>query len=107
MDFSLWTRQNFLDFDAQRSLVMQPTQAELDTQAIEQEQARLMNINQKLSALGITRPSVITKDFVMWMLTELKAEQFIGDDFSTWVDNQEILFGSLETAFDDLVSRYL
>ena len=65
MDFSLWTRQDFIDFDTRRSIVMQPTQAEIDAQTLAQEQAKLAYINQKLSALGITRPAVITKDFVI------------------------------------------
>lgn len=106
-NFSLWTRQDFIDFDTRRSIVMQPTQAEIDAQILDQEQAKLAYINQKLSALGITRPSTITKEFVIWILTQLNAEQFIGNDFSGWVDNQEILFGSLETAFNELVLRYL
>ena len=107
MDFSQWTRQDFLDFDTRRNEVMQPTLEELEAQAIEQEQVRLAHINKKLSVFGITRPTVITKDFVIDMLTQMKAEQFIGTEFSTWVDNQEILFGSLENAFDSLVLRYL
>lgn len=107
MDFSQWTRQDFIDFDSRRNEVMKPTSAELEAQAIEQEQSRLSYINQKLSALGITRPSVITKDFVIGMLTQMKAEQFIGKDFSTWVDNQILIYGSIDDAFDDLVSRFL
>lgn len=107
MDFTLWQRQDFLDFDARRQEVMQPATEELEAQAIEQEQNKLAYINKKLSAIGITRPSVITKEFVIGMLTMMNAEQFIGNDFSGWIDNQIVLFWDLETAFDDLVFRYL
>lgn len=77
MDFTQWTRDDFLAFDARRQEVFHPTPEELEIQAIEQEKNRLEYINQRLSAIGISRPSVITKEFVIGMLTQMKAEQFI------------------------------
>ena len=86
---------------------MQPTAEQIEADVIQAEQNRIANINSRLSVFGITRPETITKDFVLGILAQMHAEQFIWNDFSKWVDNQEILFGSLEKAFDDLVSRYL
>ena len=64
-------------------------------------------INDKLSAIWITRPEIITKEFVLWLLEKLDAKQFVWEDLGKWIDNQIELFWSLELAFDDLVTRYL
>lgn len=105
--FSTFTKEDWIEFDRIKSLAFQPTEEELEAQRIEQEQNRLNTINYKLSNLWITRPEIITKEFVIWLLTQLNAEQFIWDDFETWVDNQVLLFWDIETAFNDLVIRYL
>lgn len=105
--FSTFTREDWQEFDRIKSLAFQPTQEELEAQRLEQEQARINTINSKLANLWITRPEVITKEFVIWLLTQLKAEQFIWSDFDWWITNQENLFWNLETAFDDLVIRFL
>lgn len=107
MDFSQWTREDYLAFELRKAEVMKPTQTELDLQKAQELTNRKNAINIKLSELWITRPEFITKEFVIWILTQMKAEQFIGKNFSEWVDNQIILFGDIETAFDDLVSRFL
>ncbi len=107
MDFSQWTREDYMAFELRKAEVMKPTQTELDSKKAQELTNTKNAINIKLSLLWITRPEVITKTFVIWMLTQMKAEQFIGKNFSEWVDNQIILFGDIETAFDDLVSRFL
>lgn len=107
MDFSQWTREDYLAFELRKAEVMKPTQTELDLQKAQELTNRKNAINIKLSELWITRPEFITKEFVIGMLTQIKAEQFIGNDFSEWVDNQIILFGDIETTFDDLVIRFL
>lgn len=105
--FSTFTKEDWIEFDRLKSKAFEPTLEEIETQRLEQEQARIELIKTKLSNLWITRPKVITKEYVIWLLTQLKAEQFIWDDFDKWVNSQEKLFGDLEIAFDDLVLRYL
>lgn len=105
--FSTFTKEDWQEFDRIKNLPFQPTAEELEAQRVEQEQARINTINSKLANLWITRPEVITKEFVIWLLTQLNAEQFIWDDFATWIDNQEKLFSSLEKAFDEIVIRFL
>lgn len=105
--FSTFTKEDWIEFDKLKSKAFEPTLEELETQRLEQEQARIELIKTKLANLWITRPEVITKEFVIWLLTQLKAEQFIWDDFDKWIENQKSLFWDLETAFDDLVLRYL
>ena len=107
IDFSQWDRQDFLNFDKRRREATEPTQTELDAQKVQELLNRTNAINLKLSALGITRPSTITKDFVIGMLTQMNAEQFIGNDFSGWVDNQILIYGNIDDAFNDLVLRFL
>lgn len=62
---------------------------------------------EKLANLGIEYPETLTKEFVIWLLTQLDAKVFIWDNYDKWVDDQIILFGSLEEAFNDLVVRFL
>lgn len=64
-------------------------------------------INFKFINLWIIRLEVIIKEFVIWLLTQLNAQQFIWNDFDLWVDSQILLFGDLEAAFDDLIIRFL
>jgi hypothetical protein len=40
-------------------------------------------------------------------LETINAKQFVGEDLNWWIDNQLVLFGDLETAFNELVIRYL
>jgi len=105
--FTTFTKEDWIEFDRIKWLAFQPTEQELEAQRIKQEQDRINIINSKLANLWITRPEIITKEFVILLLTQLKAEQFIWDDFDTWTDNQTILFNDLETAFDELVIRFL
>ena len=107
IDFTTWTREDFTNFDTQRQLVMQPTPEEIAIQQALIEANNLAIITSKLSALWITKPDIITKEFVLWFLEAINAKQFVWEDLSGWVDNQIILFWDLETAFNELVIRYL
>lgn len=105
--FSTFTREDWKQMEAIKNIAFQPTQEELEAQRLEQEQYKINAINQKLTNIWINRPQIITKEFVILLLTQLNAQQFIWDDFSWWVDNQILLFWDIETAFDDLVLKYL
>lgn len=105
--FSTFTKEDWIEFDKLKSKAFEPTLEELETQRLETQLNKKILIETKLANLWITRPEVITKEFVIWLLTSLNAEQFIWDDFNKWVENQKSLFWDLETAFDDLVLRYL
>lgn len=105
--FSTFTREDWKQMEAIKNIAFQPTPEELEAQRLEQEQYRKTLINEKLSNVWVSRPQTITKEFVILLLTQLNAQQFIWDDFETWVSNQEVLFWSLDKAFDDLVLRYL
>ena len=105
--FSTFTREDWNNFDNIRNLAFQPTQSEIDKQKIQQALYRKNEINSKLANLWIARPEIITKEFIIWLLTQMKAEQFIWDDFSWWIDNQILLFWDIETAFDELLLRFL
>lgn len=61
----------------------------------------------KLESIGFQVPEVITKEYCIQLLTQLDARQFIWDDYDKWVDNQVILFGDLDTAFNEIVTRFL
>lgn len=105
--FSTFTREDWQEFDRIKSIAFQQKEEELEAQRLEQEQNILNTINSKLNNLWITRPETITKEFIIWLLTSLNAQQFIWDDFDWWIEDQILLFGDLETAFDDLVIRFL
>lgn len=105
--FTTFTKEDWQQMETIKNIAFQPTQEELEVQRLEQEQARKDLINSKLSNFWIIRPETITKEFVIWLLTQMQAEQFIWADFETFIDNQIALFWDLETAFDDLVIRFL
>ncbi len=104
---STFTRDDWQSMDMLRSIVFQPTQEEIDTQdqVLKTQKAEL--IASKLALLWVTRPETITKEFALSFLTSINAQQFVWEDLSVWIDDQAILFGDLDTAFDDLVIRYL
>ncbi len=105
--FSTFTREDWQAMDTLRNTAFQPTQEEINTQSQQLQAQRTELIASKLALLWVTRPETITKEFALGFLTSINAEQFIWDDLSSWINDQEILFGDLDTAFDDLVIRYL
>lgn len=107
MDFSNWTRADFLAFDARRGEVFKPTPEETAAFELARKNAERARIDAKLSAVGVTRPETVTVDFCVALLERLGAQQFVGEDLRGWVANQETLFGDLDTAFDKLVDRFL
>lgn len=107
MDYTTRTRKDWETFDSYRAKAFEPTPEELAEQARQQEEQRQAIITWKLKAMGITRPDVITKEFVLWLLIAMNAQEFVGKDLSEWIDNQEKLFGSLDLAFDELLIRYV
>lgn len=107
MDYTTWTRADWLAFDNARSKCFAPTTEEIEAQKKKAEEDRINAIQNELTSLGIDRPEHITKEWALWFLTMIDAKVFIGDDLSWWLDSQEILFWTLDNAFDDLILRYL
>ena len=107
MDFTTWTKQDFLDFDTRREELFTLTPEEIALQEIENDENIKLIVTDKLTTIWITRPEIITKEFCIELLTGFKAEQYIWDDFSSWVDNQIILFWDIEKAFNNLILRFL
>lgn len=107
MDFTTWTRQDFLAFDQRRSEVFQPTPEELEQQKAERDAYVKATVSAKLSAIGMQMPETITKDFAIEVLTAVNAKVFVGEDYSGWVDSQVAIFGDIETAFNQIILNYL
>ena len=108
MDFTTWTREDFLAFDARRQEVFTPTPEELEQQRLDHEQYMNDLVEQKLLAVGITLTEPITREFALQLLELINARQFIGEDLDKWVDSQIELFdGDLDKAFKQLVVNYL
>jgi len=105
--FSTFTKEDWIKFDELKSQAFEITLEEIETQRLQEIENKKIAIETKLANLWIVRPEIITKEYVIWLLTILNAEQYIWADFNKWVDNQISLFGDLETAFDDLVLRFL
>lgn len=80
MDFSNWTRADFLAFDARRQETMMPTAqetADAEARAVSEKSARVAS---KLSALGIVMPETVTEDFCVSLLEAMEAKKFVGED---------------------------
>lgn len=72
-----------------------------------QQATKEVSGREKLESIWFQVPEVITKEYCIQLLTQLDARQFIGNDYDKWVDNQVILFGDLDTAFNEIVTRFL
>ena len=108
MDFTTWTKADFIAFDARRQEVFQPTPEELEQQRVEQEAQIHDIVTEKLARIGVQLTEPITKEFVFALLDTINAKQFIGENVEQWVDNQIELFdGDINKAFRQLVLQYL
>ena len=102
-EFANFTREDWNAYESFKAKAFEPTQEELETQRLEQENNKKLVIETKLKALWITRPQIVTKEFVLWLLNIINAKEFVWNDVEKWVLNQIEVFWDLETAFDDLV----
>lgn len=107
MDFSNWTREDFLAFDARRAEVFMPTQAELDVQAQQQAEFEAQQLQAKMTMLWLPTWTPITKELALHILQGMNAQQFIGENLEGWIDEQIELFGILDEAFKNFVIKYL
>lgn len=53
MDFTTWTKQDFIDFDARREEVFAPVQADIDAQVQQQKQSMIDKVQSILSVYNI------------------------------------------------------
>lgn len=107
MDYTTRTRQEWIDFDKARSKAFEPTQEEIDQQALEQEQARKQLIDSKLSSRWIIIPDILSKQWMLVALEWLNAKSFVWDDVEWWLDWQIELYWDIRSALDNLVITYL
>lgn len=105
MDFSTWTRQDFLDFDARRAETMQPTPEELKAQ----EELVNTQKNEKyasiLTSYWFEPDTKITPEFVKEFCTTVNAQEYIGD-IDKWVISQTELYGTLDNWFKNFILSY-
>lgn len=101
--FATFTKEDWKAFDNIRALAFQPTQEEIEAEKQKQAELKKATIQAKLKALWVTRPQVITKEYVLWLLNMINAKQWIWEDIDTWFSNQITIFWDIETAFDELV----
>ena len=108
MDFTTWTKADFIAFDARRQEVFQPTPEELEQQRAEHDTQIHNIVTEKLAHVGVQLIEPITKEFVFVLLDTINAKQFIGENVEQWVDNQIELFdGDINEAFRQIVLQYL
>lgn len=102
MDFSKWTRQDFLDFDARRTEAMQPTLEELKAQEDAIEASKTAKYSDVLTANGFNPDSPITEDFVKSFFVSIDAKQYIWD-VDKWIESQIDLYWNVETGFKNFI----
>lgn len=107
MDYTKRTRQDWINFEKAKAKAFEPTQEEIENERIKQENKRKLLPEEKIKNLWINRPEKITKEWAIWFLNAIDAKQYIWDDIDWWIETQEIVFWSIDKAFDDLVIRYL
>lgn len=102
-----FTKEDWLIFDTMRINKCKPSEDEIATQIETINNQKINMVKNKLSAIWFTYPEIVTKEFVLQLLIAIKANEFVWDDLVWWVDAQEQLFGSLETALIELVYNRL
>lgn len=107
IDFSTWTKEDFLAMEARREEVFALTTEEILASENQYKEKVKLAVTDKLANIWVTYPKVIDKSYVIEFLDNINAKQFVWADLEWWVDNQIYLFGDIESAFNDLVFRYL
>ena len=107
MDYTKRTRQDWINFDNARTKAFEPTEAEIleEWRRVEMEAKRA--VEDKLESRWIERPKNPTKEWMLWALNMLHAQQYIGDDLEWRLDWQLELHGTIDKTIDNLVLTYL
>ena len=106
MDFTNWTRQDFIDFDNRRIEVFSPTPDEIAQRDYDNKQKKDAIVKQKLENIWYWNLEK-TKEAVVPFLYAINAQQFVWADIEKWVDNQILLYWDIETAFNEIIYNYL
>lgn len=102
-----FTKEDWLAFDSMRINKFKPDESEVTLQAESLNKQKMESVKQKLIRIWFIYPDVLTKEFVLQFLTAINAGEFVWEDLNWWVDAQIELFGSLDTAFIELVYNKL
>lgn len=105
MDFSNWSKQDFIDFDARRIQVFTPTPEEIAEQEAQEEARRLQKVQFVLSKVGLALPENVDKIFVLDFCERVDARQFVGD-VETFIDTQYAEFQDYKKGLITLINQY-
>lgn len=107
IDFSDWTRADFLSFDSARAKAFELTPEE----RAENEARAAANREAKVSALlaraGMDTKAERDRAFLLDFAARIDAKQFVGENVEGWVDAQIAEFPTSKDALEHFIVRYL
>lgn len=107
MDFSTWTRADFIAFDAARSKAFEPTpeeKAESEARSAAYCESKVSSV---LSKVGMDATAPRDRAFLLDFAARIDAKQFVGENVEAWVDAQIAQFPTTEETLRYFVARYL
>lgn len=107
MDFSTWTRADFLAFDAAKAKAFELTpeeRAENEAKAADNREAKVSAV---LSKVGMDTAAARDRDFLLDFAARIDAKQFVGENVEGWVDAQISEFATPKEALEYFIVRYL
>ena len=105
--FETFTREDFKNLDKIRGDIFAPTQGEIEEENIRKEEEKMEVVRIKLAKYNITPPVPFTREFMLWFLDIINAKAFIWDNYEKFIDDNTIIYWTMEKAFNNLVYERL
>jgi hypothetical protein len=105
--FTTFTREDFKNLDKIRTDIFAPTQEEIEAEEARKEEEKINIITQKLAKYNIVPPVPFTREFMIWFLDKIDAKEFIWADYNKFIDDNIVLYWTMEKAFHALVYERL
>jgi hypothetical protein len=107
MDFSNWTRADFIAFDEAKAKAFQPTQEEIDKSIAERKAYEDGKLAYVLSMFGLSMPEKVDMAFLLDFASRMDLKQYVGENWRRWIENQVSEVGDCEKTLRYFVVRYL
>lgn len=107
MDFSTWTRADFLAFDAARAKAFELTPEEMAENEARAAANREAKVSDLLAKVGMDTKAERDRAFLLDFAARIDAKQFVGENVEKWVDAQIAEFPTPKEALEHFIVRYL
>lgn len=107
MEFSNWTKADFIAFDEARAKAFQPTTEEIEKSISDRKAYEDGKLSYFLSKFGLSIPEKVDMAFLLDFASKMDLKQYVGDNWKKWIENQVAEVGDCEKTLRYFVVRYL